>query len=60
MDIELDHEFWVTLAKSWGLFYLMGLSVCVLIYACRPSKRKAFDHAARSVLDATHPDRPCQ
>ena len=46
-----EHAFLVASAKSFGLFYLLALSVAVLIYACWPSNRERFDHAAHSILD---------
>jgi len=52
----LDHEGLVVFAKSWGLFYLIALSIGVLIYALRPSNRKRFDRAKKSILDKD--DRP--
>jgi len=49
--IDVSHETLVAFAKSYGLFYLMALSVGVLVYACWPSHKQKFDRAARSVLD---------
>jgi cytochrome c oxidase cbb3-type subunit IV len=49
--IDLDHQAVVAFSKSWGLFYLMGFFVCVIIYAFWPSNRKRFDHAKTSILD---------
>ena len=54
----MEHEFWVHLSKSWGLIYLILLSLGVLIYALRPSNKKSFDEAANSILDEK--DKPCQ
>ena len=34
-------------AKSSGLFYLIALSICVVVYAYWPSNRKRFDDAAK-------------
>ena len=42
----LDHETLVWFAKSFGLFYLIGLSVVAVVYAFWPSKQKEFDAAA--------------
>lgn len=60
--MSLDHDFMVMFAQSWGLFYLIALSIGVLIYALRPSKRDAFERAANSILDEDdeEEDRPCQ
>ena len=41
--IELSYDTLAYFSKSWGLFYLMGFSIAVLIYAFRPSKKKVFD-----------------
>lgn len=49
--MDLDHTTVVAFAKSWGLFYLMGFFICVVIYALWPSNRKRFDRAKRSILD---------
>jgi cytochrome c oxidase cbb3-type subunit 4 len=48
MDVE--HNTLVWFSKSFGLFYLIGLSIIVLIYAYWPSNRKSFDRAAASIL----------
>lgn len=48
MDVE--HNTLVWFSKSFGLFYLIALSIIVLIYACWPSNRKSFDRAATSIL----------
>jgi cytochrome c oxidase cbb3-type subunit 4 len=54
--MELDHQTVVAFSKSWGLFYLIGMSIAVVIYALWPSKQAEFDRAATSILDTT--DRP--
>ena len=46
----MEHDTLVWLSKSFGLFYLIGLSIIVLIYACWPSNKQFFDHAAASIL----------
>ncbi|WEX08613.1 cbb3-type cytochrome c oxidase subunit 3 [Chelativorans sp. AA-79] len=51
-----DHDTLVAFSKSWGLFYLIALSIGVLIYALWPSNRKRFERAKHSILDST--DRP--
>lgn len=48
--MNLEHDFLVGFSKSFGLFYLIALSVAVLIYACWPSNRQRFDRAAQSIL----------
>lgn len=54
--MDLDHQSVVAFSKSWGLFYLIALSIGVLIYALWPSNRKRFDRAKKSILDKD--DRP--
>lgn len=49
--MSIDHEMLVGFAKSYGLFYLLGLSVAVLIYVYWPSNRARFDRAAKSILN---------
>ena len=46
----VEHAFLVGFSKSFGLFYLIALSIAVLIYAMWPSNKKRFDDAARSIL----------
>ena len=55
--MELDHNSFVAFAKSWGLFYLIGFSIAVLIYVFWPSNRKRFDEAKKSILEDDD-DRP--
>ena len=52
----MDHQTLVGFAKSWGLFYLVGLTIAVLVYALWPRNRKKFDRAKKSIFDKT--DRP--
>ncbi|WP_458756580.1 cbb3-type cytochrome c oxidase subunit 3 [Afipia sp. TerB] len=54
--MTIEHDFLVGFSKSFGLFYLIALSIGVLIYAYWPSNRKRFDHAAQSIL--TKEDKP--
>ncbi len=49
--MELDHNAMVAFAKSFGLFYLIALSIGVMIYAYWPSNKKRFDRAASSIVD---------
>ena len=50
--MDIDHGVVVAFAKSFGLFYLIALSVVVLIYTFWPSNRRPFDEAAQAVIDA--------
>ncbi|MEZ5933288.1 MAG: cbb3-type cytochrome c oxidase subunit 3 [Alphaproteobacteria bacterium] len=56
--MDFDHDTLVAFAKSYGLFYLIALSVAALVYAFWPSNQKRFDRAANSILDDE--DRPCR
>jgi cytochrome c oxidase cbb3-type subunit 4 len=49
--MDLDHATLVAFAKTYGLFYLLALSVGVLVYTYWPKNRKRFDQAAKSILD---------
>jgi len=46
----IDHDTLVWLSKSLGLFYLLGLSLAVVVYVYWPSNTKQFDDAAESIL----------
>ena len=54
--MNITHDTLVALSKSWGLFYLIALSVGVLVYAYRPANRRRFTDAKTGVLDTE--DRP--
>ncbi len=45
-----DHNTLVWFSKSFGLFYLIGLSLLVVIYAYWPSNKNQFDRAAESII----------
>lgn len=49
--MEITHETLVVVAKSFGLFYLLALSVGVAVYTFWPSNRGRFDRAAESIMD---------
>ena len=49
--MDVDHATMVAFAKTFGLFYLIALSVGITAYAFWPSLGKRFDRAAKSVLD---------
>ncbi len=53
----MTHETFVIIAKTFGLFYLMGFFGIVVFQTYRPSRKSRADHAARSIL--TSEDRPC-
>jgi cytochrome c oxidase cbb3-type subunit 4 len=52
----MENDFVVWFSKSFGLFYLIALSIIILVYAYWPSNKKGFDEAARSILN--HEDKP--
>jgi cytochrome c oxidase cbb3-type subunit 4 len=54
--MELTHDLTVWFSKSFGLFYLLGLSLAVLVYVYWPSNKKPFEDAASSIL--AEEDRP--
>ena len=57
----MENEFVVWFSKSFGLFYLIALSIGVLVYAFWPSNKKRFDQAAHSILgdeDKPYRDQP--
>ena len=56
--IDLDHGTLVAFAKSFGLFYLLGMAAVALAYALWPSNRARFDKAANAII--TDEDRPCR
>ncbi len=49
--MDISHEWLVGMAKSFGLFYLIALSIVVTAYAYWPSLGARFDKAAKSILD---------
>ena len=53
----IEHDFLVFVSKTFGLFYLVALSIAVVIYAYWPRNRERFDAAARAILNEE--DRPC-
>lgn len=48
--VPIDHDTTVWFSKSFGLFYLIALSVGVLIYTFWPSNKRRFDKAANSII----------
>jgi len=55
--MTIEHDFLVAFSKTFGLFYLIALSIGVVIYAYLPRNKARFDEAARAILDEG--DRPC-
>ncbi len=57
----MDNDFVAWFSKSFGLFYLIALSIIIVAYAYWPSNKKQFDEAAQSILgdeDKPHRDQP--
>ncbi|MGM4990683.1 cbb3-type cytochrome c oxidase subunit 3 [Tardiphaga sp. 841_E9_N1_2] len=54
----MEHEATVWFAKSFGLFYLIAMSIGVVVYAYWPKNKKSFDSAAQSILDPSVEDKP--
>jgi cytochrome c oxidase cbb3-type subunit IV len=49
--MDMTHDWYVMMSKSFGLFWLVGLSVVITAYAFWPSLGPRFDVAANSILD---------
>ncbi len=49
--MDIPHEWFVGFSKSFGLFYLIALSIGITVYAFWPSLGTRFDKAAKSILD---------
>jgi cytochrome c oxidase cbb3-type subunit 4 len=56
--MTIDHEMLTGFSKSFGLFYLIAMSIGVLVYAFWPSNKKPFEHAATAVV-SDEEDKPC-
>lgn len=54
--MDIAHETLVHFAKSFGLFYLIAMSVVAVAYAFWPSNRRRFERAAQDILEGE--DRP--
>ena len=48
--MSLDHDTLVWFSKTFGLLYLVVLSVVILLYAYWPSNKQRFDRAADAIL----------
>lgn len=49
--MEFTHDTLVEASKTWGLFYLIGFSICVVIYTFLPSNKQRFKGAEREIFD---------
>ena len=53
----MSHDSLVLIAKTFGLIWLMGFFLIVVVLAYRPSARAGHDRAARSILPPEPEDR---
>jgi cytochrome c oxidase cbb3-type subunit 4 len=56
--MDFDHQTLVAFSKSFGLFYLIAMSIVAVLYAFWPGNQKKFNNAAESILEDK--DTPCQ
>lgn len=49
--IEINHDLVVAVSKSYGLFYLVALSIAAGIYAYWPANRGKFNAAKKAILE---------
>ncbi|WDR02859.1 cbb3-type cytochrome c oxidase subunit 3 [Devosia algicola] len=55
--MPFDHDTLVGFSKSFGLFYLIAMSIGVLIYTFWPSNQKRFQQAAKDAI-SNEDDKP--
>lgn len=55
--MPFDHDTVVAFSKSFGLFYLIAMSIGVLVYACWPANRDTFKRIAAEAIEDSE-DRP--
>ena len=53
----MSHDLALFLSKTFGLFYMLGFFILILIHTYRPSQKARADQAAQSIL--TTEDWPC-
>ncbi len=46
----MTHDMLVYVAKTFGLLWMMGFFLIVVVLAYRPSRKAAHERAARSIL----------
>lgn len=49
--MTIGHDAVVAFAKSFGLFYLIAMSIIAVAYAFWPTNKSRFDRAAKAILD---------
>jgi cytochrome c oxidase cbb3-type subunit 4 len=49
--MSIHHDTLVWFSQTFGLFYLIGFSVLVVVYAYWPSNKQPFERAAQAILD---------
>jgi cytochrome c oxidase cbb3-type subunit IV len=45
-----DYEFWRSIAASWGSLYFGAIFLIAVVIALLPSRKRAYDEAARIPL----------
>jgi len=56
--MTIYHDTLVWLSKSFGLIYLIAMSLAVLVYAYWPSNKQRFEKAAQTIFQEE--DKPCR
>ena len=51
----MTYEWLAQFAQTWGLWYVIAIFACVVIYACWPGNKETFDRAAQMPLDEDLP-----
>ena len=49
--MDISHDMLVGTAKSWGLFYFIAFSICVVIYTFWPTNKERFERAEKEIFD---------
>ena len=49
--MDVSHDTLVYIAKTFGLFYLIAMSLVAVLYAFWPGNKPRFDRAKHSILE---------
>lgn len=49
--MDAAHETLLQASKMWGLFYLIGFSLCVVVYTFLPANKERFERAEKEIFD---------
>jgi len=49
--MDLDYATVVVFAKTFGLLYLVVMSIGVVLYTYSPSRKKQYNQAAKTILE---------